>query len=104
MKHLPSRHLAVFAAAFAAVLGLAVLAAPAAHAFTIDDRSNTNADGSARYTDPDARFSGSGSNGKTTIRQGNTTLQFGQPQQSFDQRYNPSRMFDPLGRPGDPGR
>ena len=60
MKHLPpspSRHrLAVLAAAF----GLAVLATPAAHAFTIDNQSNTNSDGSARYTDPDARFSGSG--------------------------------------------
>ena len=61
MKHLPpspSRHrLAVLAAAF----GLAVLAAPVAHAFTIDDQSNTNSDGRARYADPDARFSGAGS-------------------------------------------
>jgi hypothetical protein len=98
MKHLsPSRHrLAVLAAAF----GLVLLAAPAAHAFTIDDQSNTNSDGSARYADPDARFSGSGSNGQTTIQQGNTTLKFGGPQGSFDQRYNPNRMFDPIGRPG----
>ena len=61
MKHLPpspSRHrLAVLAAAFGLVL-LAAPAAPAAHAFTIDDQSNTNNDGTARYTDPDARFSG----------------------------------------------
>ena len=97
MKHLPpspSRHrLAVLAAAF----GLALLAAPAAHAFTIDDQSNTNSDGSARYADPDARFSGSG-NGQTTIQQGNTTLRFGQPQ-SFEQRYDPNRMFNPVDRP-----
>jgi hypothetical protein len=98
MKHLPpspSRHrLAVLAAAF----GLALLAAPAAHAFTIDDQSNTNSDGSARYADPDARFSGSG-NGQTTIQQGNTTLRFGGQQGTFDQRYNPNRMFDPNTRP-----
>ena len=98
MKHLPlspSRHrLAVLIAAF----GLAVLAAPAAHAFTMDTQSNTNSDGSARYTDPDERFSGSGS-GQTTIQQGNTTLRFGGPQGSFDQRYDPNRLFDPIGRP-----
>jgi hypothetical protein len=41
-----------------------------------------------------------GTGGGTTIRQGNTTFQFG-PQRSFDQRYNNERMFDPLGRPGD---
>ena len=96
MKHLPpARHrLAVLAAAF----GLALLAAPAAHAFTIDNQANTNSDGSARYSDPDARFSGSGT-GQTTIQQGNTTLRFGTQQGSFDQRYNPNRMFDPIGRP-----
>jgi hypothetical protein len=98
MKHLPpspSRHrLAVLAAAF----GLALLAAPAAHAFTIEDQSNTNSDGTARYADPDARFSGSG-NGQTTIQQGNTTLRFGGQQGTFDQRYNPNRMFDPNAQP-----
>jgi hypothetical protein len=100
MKHLPpspSHHrLAVLAAAF----GLALLAAPVAHAFTIEDQSNTNSNGTARYSDPDARFSGSG-NGQTTIQQGNTTLRFGGQQGSFDQRYNPNRMFDPNGRPDD---
>lgn len=102
MKHSPpspSRHrLAVPAAAF----GLALLIAPAAHAFTIDDQSNTNSDGTARYTDPDARFSGAGSgSGQTTIRQGNTTFRFGGQMGTFDQRYDSNRMFDPLGRPGD---
>ena len=100
MKHLPpspSRHrLAVLAAAF----GLVLLAAPAAQAFTIDDQSNTNSNGTARYADPDARFSGTG-NGQSTIQQGNTTIRFGGQQGSFDQRYNSNRMFDPLGRPGD---
>jgi hypothetical protein len=99
MKYLPSspsRHrLAVLVAAF----GLALLAMPAAHAFTIDDHSNTNSDGTARYTDPDERFSGSG-NGQTTIQQGNATLRFG-GQPSFDQRYNPNQTFDPNARSGD---
>jgi hypothetical protein len=91
----PSRQrLAMLAAAF----GLALLAAPAAHAFTIDEQSNTNSDGSARYTDPDSRFSGTG-NGQTTLKQGNTTIRFGGQQGSFDQRYNPSQMFEPIGRP-----
>jgi hypothetical protein len=99
MKHLPSspsRHrLAVLVAAF----GLALLAMPAAHAFTIDDHSNTNSDGTARYTDPDERFSGSG-NGQTTLQQGKATLRFGS-QPSFDQRYSPNQMFEPNARPGD---
>ena len=86
-------------AVFAAVFGLILLAAPAARAFTIDNQNNSNADGSARYTDPDARFSGS-ADGKTVIRQGGTTLQFG-GSQSFDQKYNADRMFNPNGRLGD---
>jgi hypothetical protein len=66
---------------------------------TFGDQSNTNSDGSARYTDPDERFSGSG-NGQTTIQQGNATHRFG-GQPSFDQRYNASQMFDPNARSGD---
>ncbi|HTT47132.1 MAG TPA: hypothetical protein VMG39_03915 [Pseudolabrys sp.] len=99
MKHLPPsspRHrLTLLAAAF----GLAVWAAPAAHAFTIDNQGNANTDGNARYVDPDERFSGGG-DGQTVIGQGNTTFRFGQGQ-SFDQRYDTNRMFNPLGRPGD---
>jgi hypothetical protein len=99
MKHLQPSPSCLRLAVLAAAFGLTLLAAPAAQAFTIDDHSNTNADGSARYTDPDERFSGS-ADGKTVIRQGNTTFQFGQGQ-SFDQRYDANRMFTPLGRPGD---
>ena len=91
----PSHHrLALLAAAF----GLAVLVAPAAHAFTIDQQSNTTANGSARYSDPDERFSGSGSG--QTIQQGNTTIRFGGQPQSFDQRYDPNQFFDSVTRPG----
>ena len=93
MKH---HRLSVVAAAFA----MAVLVAPAAQAFTMDTQSNTNADGSARYTDPDQRLSGP-RNGQTTIQQGNTTLQFGGQTGSFDQRYDNSRMFNPIPRPGE---
>jgi hypothetical protein len=32
---------------------IALLPLPNAHAFTIDPQSNTNSDGSARYSDPD---------------------------------------------------
>lgn len=103
MKHLPqfpSRHLAVLAGAFALMLA----AVPVAHAFTMEDLPNSKSDGAARYADPDERLSGSGSgsgfnNGKTTIQQGNTTLQFGQPR-SFEQRYDANRYFDPLNQSG----
>jgi hypothetical protein len=81
---------------FIAALACALLAAPAAHAFTMDNQSNTNSDGSARYTDPDQRFSNP-KDGKS-ITQGNTTFRFGN-ERSFDQRYNPNQMFDPVGRP-----
>ncbi len=97
MKHLSHRHLAILAAAF----GLVMLAAPAAHAFTMDNQSNTNSDGSARYTDPDQRLSGTTSTGQTTIQQGNGTFRFGGQTGSFDQRYDNSRMFNPIPRPGE---
>jgi hypothetical protein len=96
MKHLSHRPLAILAVAF----GLVMLAAPMAHAFTMDDQSNTNSDGSARYTDPGQRFSGTG-NGQTTIQQGNTSFRFGGQTGSFDQRYDNSRMFEPIPRPGE---
>jgi hypothetical protein len=85
-------------AILAAIFGLTVLAAPAVQAFTLDNQANTNADGTARYTDPDERFSGGG-DGQTVIRQGNSTFQFGQGQ-SFDQRYSTDNLFDPNGRLG----
>jgi hypothetical protein len=94
------RRMFIFAAAF----GLGVLAAPFAHAFTIDDQSNTNSDGSAKFSDPDERFSGGSNGGLTTYRQGNTSLQFGTQRSLSDQRYNTDNLFNPNGRPGDPDR
>jgi len=84
------------------VLGLALLAAPAAHAFTLENSDNGvgNSDGSrSSITDPDSRFDNSGNgNGQSTIRQGNTTFRFG-AQPSFDQRFSKEQMFEPNGRP-----
>jgi len=99
MTHLPSRTLTIIAAA----LGLALLAAPAAQAFTFE--GNTNASGGARYADPGAKLdSGDNPGDRTKIQQGNTTLQFGPAGQgSFDERYNSNRMFDTLGGPGRDG-
>ena len=84
----PSHHrLALLAAA----CGLAVLVAPAAHAFTIDQQSNTTSNGSARYSDPDERFSGSGSG--QTIQQGNTTIRFGGQWQLVRPALRPKSVF-----------
>ena len=99
MTHLPSRTLTIIAA----TLGLALLTAPAAQAFTFE--GNTDASGSARYADPGAKLDSSSNAGdRTKIQQGNTTLQFGPAGQgSFDDRYNSNRMFDTLGGPGRDG-
>ncbi len=83
----------------AAVLGAALVAAPAARAFTLEYQGDTNSDGSAKIVDPDKRFS-SGQNGQNTIKQGNTTLQFG-GRPSFQQQYNSDRLFDPGARLND---
>lgn len=110
MKHsplFPSRHQV---AVLAIALGLALLAAPkvvgkfvgSAHAFTFEGQSNTSSDGAAKYTDPvdpKSRLDSSGSG--TTVRQGNTTFQFGPAEQPSSGRFNSdaNRMFNPLGRP-----
>jgi hypothetical protein len=100
MTPFASRRLHTVAVATAAALGLALVAAPVAQAFTIDNQSNTNSDGSAKYVDPDQQISRFGS-GPGIVRQGNTTFQFGVQPSLSDQRYNADRMFQPLGRPGD---
>ena len=93
-----SHILALAAAAFS----LALLAAPAAQAFTIEELGVSNGDGARNaIADPDGRVSRFGSGSGNTYKQGNTTIQFG-ARPSFDQRYDNSRMFNPLGRPGEP--
>lgn len=92
----------LFAGAIGLSLGLSLLAAPQARAFTIDDQSNAPVGGSARYTDPDQRLTGDSNKYGTTIyKQGNTSLQFGTQRQFDDQKYNTERIFNPNGRPGD---
>ncbi len=83
-------------AVLAAVLGVALIAATGARAFTMDYQANTNADGSAKYADPEKRFSGS-QNGQNNVKQGNTTIQFG-GRPSFNQQYNSNSLFDPGSR------
>ena len=86
----------------AAAFALVILAGPAAHAFTVDDKSNTTSTGGARYTDPDAQFS------RLELRQRHyrPAGQYHLPIRrqpgsgSFNQRYDWNRMFDTLGGPG----
>lgn len=93
---------ALIAAAFLAALG----AVPAAQAFTI--QSSGGSGGGQGFMDldkpaaPPDRLGTSrldGANGQSTMKQGNTTFQFGS-QRSFDQRYNTNNLFDPYAREG----
>lgn len=91
----------LLAAAFAAGFGFGVLMAQA-QAFTFEGQTTVTGTSSSNYNNPvDSRFSNGGNNGQTTIKQGNTTLQFGGPRSSGDSRYYPEQLFSPLGRPGD---
>lgn len=89
----------------AALLGAALLAAPAAQAFTMQDESAGSATGQS-FLYPDrgvATDSGQTQgfkqdNGITTFKDGNTSFRFGH-RPSFDQTYNTDHIFDPLGHP-----
>jgi hypothetical protein len=85
-------------AILAAGVGMAMLVAPLAHAFTYEDLNNTNPDGTAKYVDPDQQVSRFGTSNQNGVQQGNTGLHFGR-QRTFEQRYNPNNLFDPLGQP-----
>ena len=102
MKLLPICRLRHRAVILAAALGVGMLAAPAAQAFTIEDQSTvTNSDGTAKFVNPSAPVTRFGNGGQTTLQQGNATFQFGPQRPLNDERYTKDRMFDPLGRPGD---
>ena len=94
---------------FAAALGLVLLTAPAAQAFTIENQAsgdgavNALASGVKPYVDPTdkpepskdaSRFDG---NGTSTYQHGSFSLQFGR-QRSFNEKYNPDYLYDPLRR------
>jgi hypothetical protein len=95
----------LFAAAFGAVL----LAAPAAQAFTFENRANGDsavnalAPGGMPYVDPTDKLEptkdGAGFNGNGTSKyeSGGMTLQFGR-QPTFNEKYNPDYLYDPLRR------
>lgn len=90
---------------FLALAGALMLSAGAAQAFTFTDQAG-NAGNGQGYVDLDTKSSNSdvpasrfGTDDKNTMRSGNGTFQFG-TRSSFDQRYNPSNLFDPYARSG----
>jgi hypothetical protein len=85
-------------AVIAAGCGLALLATQSAHAFTMEYQGATDQAAAARL-EQDRKFTNSG-NSQSTVKQGNTTLQFG-AQPSFNQRYDSNRLFDPGSRLND---
>ena len=99
-----SRRHCRFAVLAGAALALTLAGVPVASAFTIQDATNAGQDQSFLYPGkPLTADDGQSSkfkqeNGMTTFKEGPTTLQFGH-RESFDQRYNPDNMFDPLGHP-----
>jgi hypothetical protein len=96
-----------FVFSVAALFLAALYVASAAQAFTIEDQGGGRS-GQA-FTDldkpaaaPDRHTPGSPfntDNGQTSVKQGNTTFQFGQ-QRSFNERYNTNNLFDPYAREG----
>lgn len=98
MTTLPHSRLAL-AVTLAAALGVGM--SFAAHAFTFEDQTTVNGNSSSNLNNPPtSRFSSGTSNGQTTIKQGNTTFQFGGQQRASDQRYYPEQLFSP-NRPAD---
>lgn len=95
----------------AAALAAALLAAPAARAFTFEGQAPGDSGGTKSYVDPTdslapggqqdtSRFDGNGQG--SIYRQGGFSLRLNQPSdgQSFDQRYNANNLFDPYAREG----
>ena len=84
-----------------------VVALSGAQAFTIEDQGGARGGQGFMDTDrpsaaPDRHSPASPfntDNGQTTLKQGNTTFQFGQ-QRSFNERYNTNNLFDPYAREG----
>jgi hypothetical protein len=85
--------------------GLALALASTAHAFQFDSAQGVTG-GQSSIVDPDSRFGysqdgngNSSKDGKTTIQNGNTTLQFGSGGSDVH-NYNPNNMFNPYYRDG----
>jgi hypothetical protein len=94
-------------ALLAAALAAAVIAAPAAQAFTYERNAPGDSGAAMNYTDPmenlmpqqgdSSHFDG---NGQTTFQAGGLTVHQFNGSGSFDQRYNPSNLLDPFAREG----
>jgi len=90
-----------------AALLVALCAASGAQAFTFENQAGPSGgqgfkdtDNTATVPDRHVPVSPFGStNGQTTVKQGNTTLQFG-GQRSFGDRYNSDNIFNPYTREG----
>ncbi|HEX3708642.1 MAG TPA: hypothetical protein VHV56_02010 [Pseudolabrys sp.] len=94
MTHSTTRHYALL---FAAACGFALMAAPAAHAFTVENQDSSGAsnmflNGPGTSADPDDKLTSGFGSGKSTFKSGDTTIRFGS-QGSFDQRYDSNSMF-----------
>lgn len=105
MKHDTQR----FALVAAAALAAAVIAAPAAQAFTFERNAPGDNGAALNYTDPmenlapktqgSAGFDEKG--GTRTFNDGNFTVQFhNSGSAGFNQRYNANNLFDPFAREG----
>ena len=85
----------------AAALGLALMAASAAQAFTIENQTAPGG-ASQNFSGTDSRLSTGTNSGNSSspvrpgFNGGNSSLRFG-GQPSFNQRYNADRMFDSSG-------
>lgn len=90
----------------AALIGAGLMAASAAHAFTIENESaGGGQDQSFLYPDRgvaagsgEAQQGFTSKDGLTTYKEGNATLQFGH-WRSSNQNYNADQLFEPLGHP-----
>ena len=91
---LRSSHIAALSLAAALALTTA-----SAQAFTIEDKAPPSDGGSAANLanpDPNDRLTSRFNNGKqTVIKRGNSTIYFGGPAQTFDQRNDPNHYFNP---------
>ncbi|MCF8478114.1 MAG: hypothetical protein K9G60_13885 [Pseudolabrys sp.] len=101
-----SRPLFVRAAVLAAMAGLVLLAAPAAQAFTFQDKDQDAGTQNGWSSDrkqldghdlglSDRSASRFDDGKQTVIKRGNSTIFFNGPTQSFDQRNNPNDYFSP---------
>lgn len=107
MKPVASRHSRHSALLLAVAFGLALAGAGTAQAFTFEDQNAGSARAGQNFVDLDAKAPRTDlpasrfDSGGRTVTQGNATFHFGGASGgSFDQRYNPSNLFDPYARDG----